>query len=145
LHDFDFLLGSWQAHHRLLKDRLAGSHEWTEFEGTLVTRQLLNGWANMGDNVFQKPSGDVRGVSLRSFDAKTGHWAVWWLDGRNPGAKLGPPVHGHFENGVGTFFSADTLRGKPVLLRVTWSHVTPTSAVWDQALSNDGGKTWETN
>src|SRR6202167_1005119 len=35
LHDFDFLVGQWRVHHRLLKDRLADSHEWTEFEGSL--------------------------------------------------------------------------------------------------------------
>src|SRR5580704_14089642 len=34
LHDFDFLVGQWQAHHRKLKQRLANNHEWTEFEGT---------------------------------------------------------------------------------------------------------------
>jgi len=145
LHDFDFLIGKWQVHHRLLKERLANSHEWTEFEGTLTTRQMMDGWANMGDNVLKKPEGDVRGVSLRSYDPKTGQWAVWWLDGRNPSGDLDPPIKGRFKNGVGTFDSDDTLRGKPVRLRVTWSHVTPTSARWEQALSPDGGKTWEMN
>jgi hypothetical protein len=43
------------------------------------------------------------------------------------------------------FYSDDTLRGKPVRPRVTWSQITPTSARWEQALSGDGGKTWETN
>src|SRR5271154_2172950 len=76
LHDFDFLVGEWQVHHRRLKERLANSHEWIEFDGTLNTRQFMNGWANAGDNVFKAPSGEVRGVSLRSYDSKTGEWAV---------------------------------------------------------------------
>lgn len=38
LHDFDFLVGQWQAHHRKLKQRLANNHEWIEFEGTLNSR-----------------------------------------------------------------------------------------------------------
>jgi hypothetical protein len=145
LHDFDFLIGKWQVHHRLLKESLANSHEWNEFEGTLTTRQMMDGWVNMGDNVFKKQAGEVRGVSLRSYDPKTGQWAVWWLDGRNPSANLDPPIKGRFENGVGTFYSDDTLRGKPVRLRITWSHITSTSARWEQALSPDGGRTWETN
>ena len=33
LHDFDFLVGQWQAHHRKLKQQLANNHEWPEFEG----------------------------------------------------------------------------------------------------------------
>lgn len=144
LHDFDFLVGQWQVHHRRLKERLANSHEWIEFNGTLNTRQLMNGWANMGDNVFNAPGGDVRGVSLRSYDSKTGEWAVWWLDARNP-TSLDPPIKGHFENGVGTFLADDTFGGKPIRVRVTWSHITPTSARWEQAFSPDGGTTWETN
>jgi len=145
LHDFDFLVGKWQAHHRRLKERLANSHDWIEFEGTLTTFQLMGGWANTGDNVFKIPGGDVRGVSLRSYDQKTGLWAVWWLDGRNPSGNLDPPNKGRFENGIGTFYADDTLRGKPIRVRVMWSNITPTSARWEQALSPDGGKTWETN
>ncbi|HZW91991.1 MAG TPA: hypothetical protein VFF64_03380 [Candidatus Eremiobacteraceae bacterium] len=145
LHDFDFLVGQWQVHHRQLKERLTNSREWVEFDGTLITRSLMDGWANMGDNVFKMPGGDVRGVSLRSYDPKTREWAVWWLDGRNPSANLDPPIKGHFENGVGSFYSSDNLRGKPIRVRVTWSQITSTSARWEQAFSADGGKTWETN
>jgi hypothetical protein len=54
-------------------------------------------------------------------------------------------VRGRFENGVGTFYADDTLRGKPIKVRFTWSDITQTSARWSQAFSGDGGKTWETN
>ena len=64
VHDFDFLVGQWRAHHRTLKDRLANSHEWIEFEGTLVN-------SNVDDTVFEKPGAFFRGVALRSFDSKT--------------------------------------------------------------------------
>ena len=128
LHDFDFLIGRWQVHHRRLKERLANSHEWVEFEGTLSTRQLMDGWANMGDNLFKMPGGEVRGVSLRSYDPRTGQWAVWWLDGGNPSGNLDPPIKGKFENGVGTFYADDRLRGKTIRVRVTWSHITASSA-----------------
>jgi hypothetical protein len=145
LHDFDFLIGRWQVHHRRLNERLANSHEWVEFEGTLSTRQLMDGWANMGDNLFKMPGGEVRGVSLRSYDPRTGQWAVWWLDGGNPSGNLDPPIKGKFEKGVGTFYADDTLRGKTIRVRVTWSHLTASSARREQAFSPDGGKTWETN
>ena len=145
LHDFDFLLGQWQAHHRRLKERLANSHEWVEFEGTLTTRPLMNGWANVGDNVFKMPGGDVLGASLRSYDPKTGQWSVWWLDGRDPSGSLDPPNKGGFANGVGTFYADEMFQGKPIRVRVTWSHITSTSARWEQAFSPDNGKTWETN
>jgi len=145
LHDFDFLVGNWRSHHRKLKDRLAGSHAWVEFEGTLSMHKLMDGWANVDDNVFYVPGGTYRGVGLRAYDPKTGQWAIWWLDGRDPFGDLDPPVKGHFVNGVGTFYADTTLRGKPIRMRFIWSHITATSARWEQAYSPDNGKTWETN
>jgi hypothetical protein len=145
LHDFDFLIGDWRVHHRRLKERLAGSHDWVEFEGTCRMRPLMNGYGNVDDNVMSMPEGAYRGVGLRSYDPETGQWAIWWLDSRMPSNPLDPPVKGRFEHGVGTFYSDDTLRGKPVRVRYIWSRITPKSAHWEQAYSPDGGKTWETN
>ncbi len=52
---------------------------------------------------------------------------------------------GNFQNGVGTFYGDDTLRGRPVRARFIWSKITPTSCHWEQAFLGDGGETWETN
>ncbi len=145
LHDFDFLVGQWQVRNRKLKERLAGNHDWVEFDGTIQMRKLMDGWANVDDTMFDVPGGAYHGVGLRSYDPKTGLWAIWWLDGRDPFGDLDPPVKGRFENGVGTFYADDTLRGKTVRVRFIWTHPAPTSATWEQAYSPDGGKTWETN
>ncbi len=145
VHDFDFIVGEWRAHHRRLKERLAGSREWIEFEGTQSARQVLGGAANVDDNILEMPAGSYRGFTLRAFDPKTNLWAIWWLDGRTPEDPLDPPVRGRFENGVGTFYADDTFKGKPIRVRFTWSHPTPTTNHWEQAFSPDGGKTWETN
>jgi hypothetical protein len=145
LHDFDFLVGEWHVHHFRLKDRLADSHEWVEFDGTCALRPTMGGWGNVDDNVLNLPGGAYRAMGLRAYDPKTGQWAIWWADGRNPFGDLDPPVKGRFQDGVGTFFADDTLRGKPIRVRFTWSRITPTSAHWEQAFSPDGGKTWETN
>jgi hypothetical protein len=145
LHDFDFFVGKWHTHSRRLKERLAGSNEWEEFEGTIVSRRLMEGFANVDDTVFNMPEGIYRGVAPRAYDPKTGQWAIWWIDGRNPFGNLDPPMKGRFVNGIGTFYADDTLRGKPIKMRFTWSHITRNSARWEQAFSPDGGKTWETN
>ncbi|MGC1549033.1 MAG: hypothetical protein WA777_10940, partial [Rhodanobacter sp.] len=121
------------------------SHDWVEFDGTLSMRKLMDGWANVDDNVLYVPGGTYRGVGLRSYDPKTGQWAIWWLDSRDPFGNLDPPVKGHFVNGVGTFYTDTTLNGKTIRMRFIWSHITPTSARWEQAYSPDGGQTWETN
>ncbi len=146
LHDFDSRAGHWRSHHRRLKERLAGSHEWVEFDGTQTLWLLMDGYANVDENDFKVPGGGVyRGVTLRAYDAKTGQWAIWWLDGRNPFGELDPPVKGCFVKGVGTFYADDKLRGKPIRVRFVWSGMTANSAHWEQAFSPDGGKTWETN
>ncbi len=145
LHDFDFVQGEWRVHHRELKDRLAGSHEWIEFDGTQKAWLVMGGYANVDENVFNKPDGTYRGVTIRTYDPKTGEWSIWWVDGRMPGINLDPPVRGRFVNGVGIFYANDTLRGKPIKVRYTWKPLTHNTSHWEQAFSADGGKTWETN
>jgi hypothetical protein len=140
VHDFDFLVGHWRVHHRKLKERLANSHEWIEFEGTLFSQPLMGGYANVDDDVFEVPGGAYRGVAPRSFDAKSGQWSIWWMDSRTPQAPLDPPVRGSFHNGLGTFYADDTENGKPIRIRFIWSKITPTSCHWEQAYSPDG---WE--
>lgn len=143
--DFDFLVGDWRVRHRRLKERLAGCAEWVEFDGTCSMRPLMEGGANVDDNVLEPPGGAYRAVGLRAFDPQTRQWAIWWLDGRTPNASLEPPVRGRFEGGIGTFVADDTLDGKPIRVRFVWSAITPQSARWEQAFSPDGGLSWETN
>lgn len=145
LHDFDFLVGQWHAHHLKLKQRLANSHEWIEFDGTLSSQPLMGSYSNVDDTVLNVPGAPYRGVALRSFDAKTHQWSIWWLDSRTPSDRLDPPMVGGFHNGVGTFYGEDMVKGKRVRARFLWSNITPTSGHWEQADSPDEGKTWETN
>jgi hypothetical protein len=145
LRDFDFLVGEWRVQHRRLKERLANNHEWQEFDGTSRNWSFTDGWGNVDESRINLPGGPYHGVSVRSYDPKTAKWAIWWVDSRTPHGAVDPPVKGKFVNGVGTFYADDTLRGKPIRVRFTWSKITKTSAHWEQAFSPDGGKTWETN
>jgi hypothetical protein len=54
-------------------------------------------------------------------------------------------MKGRFTNGGALFYADDTFKGPPIRVRYIWSRVTATSAHWEQAYSEDGGKTWETN
>jgi hypothetical protein len=145
LHDFDFLMGEWRVRHHRLKERLANCHEWVDFDGTSKASKILGGFGNIDENVLDLPGDAYRGFTVRTYDPKTAQWAIWWIDSRDPFAKLDPPVKGRFVNGVGTFYADDTFKGKPIRVRFVWSRITPTSAHWEQAFSPDGGKTWEVN
>jgi hypothetical protein len=140
-HDFDFETGKWRVHHRIMR----ANHEWMEIEGTTVNHPMMNGSANLEDNVFNRPDAMSYAVALRSYDQKTGGWSIWWLDSRYPSGPLDPPVKGHFTNGIGTFYGQDRIDGKPIPVRFIWSDITKTSARWQQGYSYDGGKTWEMN
>jgi hypothetical protein len=49
------------------------------------------------------------------------------------------------ENGRGEFYNQELHAGQAVYARFVWSSITPTSCRWEQALSADGGRSWETN
>jgi hypothetical protein len=142
--EFDFLIGSWSVTHRRLKHRLTGSTEWDTFSGSCVVWKILGGFGNVDDNVLELPTGTYRATSLRSYNATTTTWSIWWLDARNPD-RLDVPVVGRFEDGVGTFFANDRLAGKPIVVRFRWTLLAPDSPHWEQAFSSDDGRTWETN
>ncbi|KIC16821.1 MULTISPECIES: hypothetical protein [unclassified Leisingera] len=142
--DFDFEFGSWVVRHRRLKERLTGCDEWEEFEGTSETRPVLGGNGNVEDNLLEFPSGAYRAIALRSFDPASQKWAIWWLAATDP-HQLDVPVVGSFEDGVGAFYAEDTLRSEPVSVRFLWLHTGTETPRWEQAMSSDGGKTWETN
>lgn len=142
--DFDFFIGRWRVHHRRLNERLAGCRDWTEFAGSCETRKILGGLGNLDDNVLELPGDPYRAVTLRSYDPKSGQWSIWWLDGRHP-ASLDTPMVGRFENGVGTFYANDSIRGRPIRVRFLWTLPSADHPRWEQAFSADGGASWETN
>jgi hypothetical protein len=141
--DFDFWMGSWKVRNRVLRERLAGSTEWVEFEATSVARPLLDGLGNE-DEFRTDHDGGFIGMSFRFYDPEKDQWAIYWADTRRPGL-LDAPVFGSFSGDVGIFEGDDTFEGKPIRMRFVWSGITTPTPRWEQAFSEDGGETWETN
>jgi hypothetical protein len=141
--DFDFWFGSWDVRNRWLRRRLAGSDDWEEFDATVVARPLLDGVGNE-DEFRTDYAGGFIGMSFRFFDPERRRWSIYWADSRRPG-ELDPPVFGTFSGDVGVFDGEDVNRGRPILVRFTWSGITTPTPRWEQAFSDDGGRTWETN
>ncbi len=140
-HDFDFLFGSWKVRNRYLRGRLRGSTEWTEFEATCEAMPLLHGLANLDRYTSERDGKPFEGMTLRLFDPTTGQWTLHWADSAHPGALI-PPMIGAFRGDVGEFFGDEFVDGKRVLCRFVWMRNPPR---WEQAFSDDGGTTWETN
>ncbi len=142
LHDFDFWMGAWKVHNRRLRERLKGSTVWDEFEAAVVARPLLGGVGNE-DTFRTEFAGGFTGMSFRFFDEAARQWSIYWADSRK--GTLEPPVVGGFSGDVGTFEGMDSFEGRPIRVRFLWSRVKTSTPRWEQAFSEDGGKTWETN
>lgn len=141
--DFDFLIGRWNIHHRRLREWLKGSTSWEEFEGAAVDRYILGGLGSISEVTLHRATGPVEGMTVRLFDPASEQWSVYWVDGIH--GILTTPMIGRFTQGRGAFYAQEVSGGKHIFSRFLWSDITPTSCRWEQAFSEDGGSTWETN
>lgn len=141
--DFDFLFGTWHTHYRILRKRLARSHDWYDCYGTSVVRPFWTGSANLEDGDLRCPNRYIGGMTLRLYGADTHQWSLWW--GTRKLGLVPPPQVGHFNGGVGNFYARDTYNGTPVIVRFRWNEPAPGRPRFEQAFSADGGRSWETN
>jgi hypothetical protein len=142
-HDFDFDFGTWKTHLSRLLHPLSGSTTWIEMEGTTVVRKVWDGRANLAELEADGPSGHIEVLSLRLYDPPARQWSLNTANAR--GGTLSVPTIGEFKNGRGEFYDQEPLNGRTILVRNVWSDITADSCRFEQAFSDDGGKTWETN
>ena len=141
--DFDFEIGTWKTHLSRLVRPLIGSTEWVEYEGTTVVRKVWNGGANLVELEVSGPAGRIQGLSLRLYNPESRQWSLNFSSSRS--GTLSPPSIGEFRDGRGEFFNQETLNGRAILVRFVISPITPDSLRFEQAFSDDGGRTWEVN
>jgi hypothetical protein len=152
--DFDFEIGSWKTHFRLLAHPLTGSTEWLEYDGTTVVRKVWDGRANLVELVADGKAGHFEGLSLRLYDPVAHQWSLNFSNSR--AGTLGTPTVGEFRDGRGEFYDQESVNGRMVLVRFVISDATPGSCFvvsiaapnvcrFEQAYSDDGGRTWEVN
>ncbi len=142
-HDFDFEIGTWQTRLRRLLHPLTGSTTWVEYEGATVVRKIWNGRANLVELEVDGPNGHIEGLNLRLYNPESHQWSLNFSNSKS--GTLGPPTIGEFKNGRGEFFDQETLNDRAILVRFVISNITPDSCRFEQAFSDDGGKTWEVN
>jgi hypothetical protein len=145
-HDFDFELGIWKTQLKLssrLGHPFTGPNTWSEYDGTSIVREIWNGRANIVELEVDGPTGHVEGLSLRLYNPQSHQWSLNFANSKV--ATVGVPTVGEFKNGRGEFYDQERINGRVMLVRNVWSDITPNSCHFEQAFSDDGGKTWETN
>jgi hypothetical protein len=142
-HDFDFVIGTWKSHTSRLLHPLTGSGTWVEYDGISVNRKVWNGRANLAELEADGPAGHLEVLCMRLYNPQSRQWSLNYAHSSQ--GTLGPPTIGEFKNGHGEFFDREPFNGRTIYLRQVWSDITPDSARFEQAFSDDGGKTWEAN
>jgi hypothetical protein len=143
-HDFDFNLGTWKTHIRRLQHPLTGSATWTEMNGTVVVRKIWDGRAQLEEVEADGPNGHFEDLALFLYNPQSHQWNFTFANSK-VGVLSQPSSVGEFKNGRGEFYDQEAFNGRTILVRIIWGDITPDSHRFEQAFSDDGGKTWETN
>ena len=136
--DFDFLAGEWRIAHR----RLKAPGEWDTFDGEATCWTILGGNGSVEE--LRIPARDFHGMGLRLLEKDKAVWMDYWVNGRDC-ALATPGMPGGFRDGAGIFEVDEDDAGTPIKVRGVWDRITPSSCRWHQAVSRDGGATWEEN
>jgi hypothetical protein len=143
-HDFDFEHGRWHTTLRRRLHPLSGSDIWADYAGTTLVRPVLDGRANLVELDVSGPEGRLLGLSLRLFEPKRQRWTLNFSNAAS--GTLATPMTGGFGGGRrGVFYSAEELDGRRVLVRFVVESTSADTCRFEQAFSDDGGVTWETN
>ncbi len=142
-HDFDFHIGRWKSHLSRLQHPLTNSRAWVQYDGTTVVRKIWDGRANLVELEVTGPAGHIEGMSLRLYNPTARQWSLNFAS--SSGGILTQPTVGEFKNGRGEFYDQEKFNDRTILVRFVISHITANSCHFEQAFSDDGGKTWEVN
>ena len=142
--DFNFFIGKWRLHNRVLKLTASGTKEWKEFEATQEMHVILKGIGNIDNFLATRDGKPFEGMTLRLFNPETRLWTIYWADS-NYGILYLPAVVGSFENKIGHFFSQDDMNGKKLITVYRWDARDADNPIWSQATSEDNGQSWEWN
>jgi hypothetical protein len=142
-HDFDFEIGTWNTHVARLLHPLSGSSTWVQYEGKTAVRKIWDGPANLVELKADGPNGHLELASLRLYNSDSHQWSLTVFSSGD--GVPGVPTIGSFSNGRGEFFDQETFGGRAILVRFVISDITANACHFEQAFSEDGGRTWEVN
>lgn len=141
--DFDYLVGKWNIRNRTLKEPLAGSDEWEEFDAVQELRPILLGLGNVDIFRTELNGKPFEGLTVRLFDPQTRLWTIYWAD--SDAMKLDRGKVGSFDGDTGDFFGRERVADKDVIVKFHWDKRDPKAPIYSRAFSDDVGRTWEWN
>lgn len=130
---FEFWVGEWDL-------TWPGSKPGETMHGTNTIKRIMDGCV-VQENFSGGDSIPLRGTSVSTFDATSGHWKQTWVD--NQGGYL--DFVGDFRDGRMILQRDALLNGKKILQRMVWKSITASDFDWSWESSSDDGKSWQVN
>ena len=124
---FDFWLGEWDL---AWGDGECGTNSiYLDFDDRVIVESFDG-----------RPSIELQGMSISTYDEATGSWRQTWVD--NSGTYLS--FAGEYQDGVMDLRTTREVDGRPALVRILWSDIRHHSLTWRWQRSFDRGREWET-
>jgi hypothetical protein len=131
--DFDFLMGNWNIRNRTLKEPLAGSDEWKDFDATQECSPILFGLGNVDIFHTELDGKPFEGLTVRLFDPHTRLWTIYWAD--SSGMQLDDGKVGSFDDDEGEFFGREVVADKDVIVKFHWNTRDLEAPIYSRAFS----------
>jgi hypothetical protein len=138
--EFDFLSGQWRIQNQRLKT--PGTQDWDRFESEATCWSILGGVASIEE--LRIPARNFSGMGMRLFDGEQQVWHELWMNAKS-GSLTGPGMPGGFVGEAAVFEAEDKDGSTPIVVRSTWDRITANTCRWHQAVSRDGGVSWQPN
>lgn len=142
-HDFDFSLGNWTTELTIIKDPFNKPDQQIHLRGTKVARPVWGGKGWLEEIQADGPNSHWQAANLFLYDPGAGQWSENYVDSSI--GKMESPSIGGYRDGKLEFYSIESVGGRSMLIRGTWTIMSPNLHSYEVARSIDGGRSWHTS
>lgn len=142
-HDFDFSRGSWTTELTIIKDPFNKPTEQIHLRGTKVARPVWNGKGWLEEIAADGPNSHWQAANLFLYDPVAGQWSENYVD--SSVGRMESPGIGGYRDGKLEFYSVESVGGRSMLIRGTWTIISKDLHSYEVARSIDGGRSWHTS
>lgn len=142
-HDFDFSIGSWTTELTIIKDPFNRPDEQIHLRGTKVARPVWGGKAWLEEIAADGPNSHWQAANLFLYDPAAGQWSENYVD--SSVGRMESPSIGGYRDGKLEFYSLESVDGRSMLIRGTWTIISKDLHSYEVARSIDGGRSWHTS
>jgi len=142
-HDFDFSRGSWTTELTIIKDPFDKPNEQIHLRGTKVARPVCNGKGWLEEIAADGSNSHWQAANLFLYDPVAGQWSENYVD--SSVGRMESPGIGGYRDGKLEFYSVESVGGRSMLVRGTWTIMSKDLHSYEVARSIDGGRSWHTS